>query len=123
MTAAGFPSHLRLYLPAQHSRETVAIGSPGGWRNRRSPQARRDRLHHPCPDGNSPATSPWVATQGGTPSFTHATHLLIQPTMLKTLEVASISLVSQPQAPPRVGPARLSDELLQLQEKMNMVLE
>ena len=34
----------------------------------------------------------WVATPGGTPSFTHITHPLLQTTVLKTLEVASMHI-------------------------------
>ena len=96
---------------------------PLSQRNRGSPQARGDELCHPCPDGNPIQMSPWAGTPGGTPSFTHITNPLLQPTMPKTPEAVGISFVSQPQASPRVGTARLSNELLQLQEKMNMALE
>ena len=62
--------------------------------------------------------SPWVATPGDTPSFTHVTHSLLQPTMPNTPEVASMCMFF-----PKVVPTRLSDKLLPLQERMNMVLE
>ena len=66
---------------------------------------------------------PWVTTPGDPPSFTHTIHQLFQLTLPQTLEVASISSISQPQAIPRVRLARLTDELLQLQERMNVALE
>ena len=52
---------------------------------------------------------PWAVTAGDTPSFTHP---LLQPTVPGTLEVLSISFISQPEATPMVGPARLTDEPL-----------
>ena len=64
----------------------------------------------------------WAATPGGTFSFAHITHPLLQLTM-QTLEVMSISFVTWPQASSKGEPVRLSDELLQLQEIMNMALE
>ena len=56
VTAGGFPCHLCLCLPAQHTKEAATIcssgGSVGSQRIGRSPQARGDRLNHPCPNGN-----------------------------------------------------------------------
>ena len=66
---------------------------------------------------------PWVATPGDTPSFTHTGHPLLQLTVPQTLEMVGISFISQPQATPRVRPAGLTNELLQLQERMNAGLE
>ena len=60
----------------------------------------------------------WVATPGGTPSFTHITHPLLQPTMSKTPEAVSMCMF-----PPGVAPAGLFNKLLPLQEKMNAGLE
>ena len=68
-------------------------------------------------------TSLQVATPGDIPSLPHITHSPSQLTMLKTLEVASISFISQPQASPGSDQQRLSDELLQLQEQMNVAQE
>ena len=66
---------------------------------------------------------PWVATPGDAANFTHTSLQLLQPTLPQLLEVVCISFISQPQATPRVGPARLTHELLQPQERMNAALE
>ena len=61
-----------------------------------------------------------AATPGDTPSFTHTNHPLLKPTVPQTPDVESISFISQPQATPRIGPARLTNKLLHLQERMNV---
>ena len=65
----------------------------------------------------------WMATPDDIPSFTHTVHQQLQLTLPQTPEVVSISSISQPQATSRVKPARLTDELFQLQVRMNVALE
>ena len=72
----------------------------------------------PAPTAIIMQMPPWVATPGSTPSFTHITHLLLQPTMPKTPEVVSTCTF-----PPRVVPTKQADKLLPLQGRMNTELE
>ena len=72
----------------------------------------------PIPMATLTQTPLQAATLGDSPSIPHVTHPLLQPTVLKTLETASVYMF-----PPRVIPATLSDKLLPLQEKMNAALE
>ena len=59
----------------------------------------------------------WVTTPGDILSFLYISPLL-QPTVLKTPETASVYML-----PPRVVPATLPDKRLPLQKKMNTTLE
>ena len=59
----------------------------------------------------------------GTLSFTHVTPGILQPTLPKTPQMMSLPFITQPQAPTKGRPTGFSDELLQLQEKMNVALE
>ena len=61
--------------------------------------------------------SPWVATPGGTPSFTH-----YSPTTPAN-HAKDTGGSEHVHCTPRVGPGRLSDKLLLLQEKRNIALE
>ena len=64
-------------------------------------------------------TPPWVATL----HLTHPIPQLLPPTLPQTPKMEGISFILQHQTPPRVGSARLTDELLHLQERMNAALE
>ena len=122
MAAAGFPHSLSPCLPAWHAEERATIGGSGGStpnrRNRRSPWATGHGLSHPAPVTTLTQMSPWASTPGDISSFTHVTHLLLQPTIPRTPEVASMCMF-----PPRVVPTTLSDKLLPLQERINAGLE
>ena len=64
-----------------------------------------------------------VVTPEDVPSIAHISHSPSLPTMPKILEAASTFSIPQLQAPPRVDPARLPEDVLQLQGQMNVALE
>ena len=101
--SVGFTHSLSPCLLAQYTKEklpSVVLGILPSARETEDP-LRLEGIDPiiPAPTAAFRQMSPWVATPGSTPSFTHITHPLLHPTMLKTPEAVSISFVSQPQAP------------------------
>ena len=94
---------------------SVALGTPPSIEGTEDPLGQKET--------DSAIPVPQVATPGDTTSLTHAVPQLLQLNLPQTPEMVSIFFISQHQTPPRVGPARLTDELLQLQERMNVTLE
>ena len=85
-------------------------------------------LNEKCPDihaltASLTHASPWAVMPEDIPSITDISHSPSPPTMPKIPEVTSTFPIPQPQVLPRVDPARLPDEVLQLQWQMNVALE
>ena len=102
---------------------SVALGAPSSTEGRENPLGQKET------DSTIPASAAmltqtplWVVTPGDTPSLAHTIHQLLQLTLPQTPEMVSIPSISQPQATPRVKLAEVTDELLQLQERMNVAL-
>ena len=94
--AAGFPHSLSPCLLPHHAKKRDVVGSPRGsaptgeTEDPLEPQGIDSAI--PAPMTTLTHMSPWVTTQGDISSFTHVTHPLLQPTVPKTPEVASMCM-------------------------------
>ena len=118
VAAVGFPCHLNPYLPAPYAKESATISSLGGsdtkWSNRGSPWTEWGGPSHPCLDGK-----PYSGVSTGShvrrcPQYHSHQSLTIPTNHAKNPEAASTFPIPQLQAPPRVDPAGLPDEVLWL---------
>ena len=84
-----------------------------------------ERVDSAIPDqmATSSQASPCVVTSENISSITQVGQSPSLATVLRTLEVASISSTPQSQILPKTDPAYLADEVLQLQGEMNVALE
>ena len=74
---------------------SVALGILPQPEKQKIPSGQRGQTPSALPNCNPMQMSLWPATPGGTPCFTHITHPLLQPTVPKILEVASMCMFPQ----------------------------
>ena len=110
-----------------YAQDRATIDSPGGpppTKGAEDPiRQKGDGVGHPCPSGNLNTDPLWMTTPDDTPSLAHTIPQLLQPALPWTPEIDSISFIPQHWTPPRVRLAGLTDELLQLQERIKVALE
>ena len=122
MAAVGFPHSLSPCLQVQYTEERATISSLGGsalnQRNKRALRPERMDSVIPAPTTTLTQMPPWAVTTGGTPSFNHITHPLLQPTMPKTLKAVNMCMF-----PPWLSKLDCWTSYFSYRERMNVALE